>query len=306
MLIDWLQKPSTIIWGLYLAAAELASCLPSYSFSCILVSDENHAKDYSGNQPCATMHEAVFRFSKFIWVNATHDNISGFAAVAVAVFTFTLWRSTLKLWETGEKQIAVAKVSADAAIESNKLTSELFQSEQRAWISAAATLASGLTWEESGARLYIDVILDNVGKSPALDVSFEADTFMSGRENPEPEAGLSQFCEKIVQRRSSPRAKGVTVFPGKPTHVMYSLLVRRTDIDRNIVIKPDWFSPMIQGCVVYKTTGAPDMKYTGILYNILARHETDPFCAKLLRISNGDLQIDQFGIGPYAGGDIAT
>jgi hypothetical protein len=26
----------------------------------------------------------------------------------VAVFTFTLWQSTLKLWETGEKQIAVA------------------------------------------------------------------------------------------------------------------------------------------------------------------------------------------------------
>jgi hypothetical protein len=59
MLIDWLQKPSTITWGIYFTAAELSSCLPSYSFSCILVSNENHAKDYSGNQPCATMHEAA-------------------------------------------------------------------------------------------------------------------------------------------------------------------------------------------------------------------------------------------------------
>src|ERR1700730_510310 len=125
MLIDWLQKPSTIICGLYLAAAELSSCLPSYSFSCILVSNENHAKDYPGNQTCATMHEAVFRFSKFIWVNANHDNISAFAAVAVAVFTFTLWQSTLKLWETGEKQIAVAKEAADAAKQSADVAEQM-------------------------------------------------------------------------------------------------------------------------------------------------------------------------------------
>ena len=114
-MIDWLQKPSTIVWGLYLAAAELSSCLPSYSFSCILISDENSAKDYSGNQSCATVHEAVFRFVRFIWVNANHDNINAFAAVAIAVFTFTLWRSTLKLWEAGEKQIIVASKAADAA-----------------------------------------------------------------------------------------------------------------------------------------------------------------------------------------------
>ena len=82
-MIDWLQKPSTIVWGLYLAAAELSSCLPSYSFSCILISDENSAKDYSGNQSCATVHEAVFRFVRFIWVNANHDNINAFAAVAI-------------------------------------------------------------------------------------------------------------------------------------------------------------------------------------------------------------------------------
>jgi hypothetical protein len=63
---------------------------------------------------------------------------------------------------------------------------------------------------------------------------------------------------------------------------------------------------MIQGCVVYRTTGSSDLKYTGILYSILGRHETDPMIATMLRISNGDLQPNQFGIGPYPGGDIAT
>jgi hypothetical protein len=104
MLVDWLQKPSVIIWGIYLAVAELFSCLPSYSFSCVLVSEEDHPKNNSGNQTCATVHEPVFRLLRFIWVHADRDNINAFAAVAVAIFTFTLWRSTLKLWEAGEKQ----------------------------------------------------------------------------------------------------------------------------------------------------------------------------------------------------------
>jgi hypothetical protein len=168
MLIDWLQKPSTIVWGLYLAAAELSSCLPSYSFSCILVSDENNAKDYSGNQSCATVHEAIFRFLRFIWVNANHDNINAFAAVAVAVFTFTLWRSTLKLWETGEKQIAIAKVSADAAIESNKLSRDLSVAENRPWLSVNIIIGHrGLYFDENGANLDLVFIVKNTGKTPA-------------------------------------------------------------------------------------------------------------------------------------------
>ncbi|MGO9006429.1 MAG: hypothetical protein ACLQIQ_17315 [Beijerinckiaceae bacterium] len=105
MLIEWLQKPSTIFLGIYIAIAELLSCLPSYSFSCILISNENYGKVYSGNQACATLHEAVFRFLRFIWDHADRDNINAFAAVAVAVFTFTLWRSTKDLWKAGKEAL---------------------------------------------------------------------------------------------------------------------------------------------------------------------------------------------------------
>ena len=37
------------------------------------------------------------------------------SGIAVAVFTFTLWRSTLLLWQAGEKQITAAQTAANAA-----------------------------------------------------------------------------------------------------------------------------------------------------------------------------------------------
>jgi hypothetical protein len=172
--IGWLQKPSTLIWGVYLAAAELGSNLPSYSFSCILVSDENHAKDYSGNQTCATVHEAVFRFLRFIWVHADRDNINAFAAVAVAVFTFTLWRSTLKLWEVGEKQITVAKESADAAtraVETN-------EKQMRAYI--------GFSGHSLNERKEFIITVKNFGNTQAHNVTGHLNMYwlQSGQELP--------------------------------------------------------------------------------------------------------------------------
>lgn len=169
-MIDWLQKPSTLIWGIYLAAAELGSNFPSYSFSCILVSDEDHAKDYSGNQPCATMHEAVLRFLRFIWVNANHDNINAFAAVAVAVFTFTLWRSTLKLWETGEKQIAVADKAANAAKQSADVAKQALYGTEAPFIFIIITRADGKpVISPRGVESPEDVYtFHNYGRSPAI------------------------------------------------------------------------------------------------------------------------------------------
>jgi hypothetical protein len=60
------------------------------------------------------MHEAIFRSIRFLWDNASHDNIAAFGSIAVAVFTFTLWRSTHKLWETTRESVLAAKQAAEA------------------------------------------------------------------------------------------------------------------------------------------------------------------------------------------------
>ena len=129
-----------------------------------MVSDENHTKDYSGNQSCATVHEAIFRFLRFIWVNANHDNINAFAAVAVAVFTFTLWRSTLKLWEAGEKQIAVANVGIEVA-------RRTYITEHRTWVKVIPTEIGPVTFDSDRIIVNITGEAENIGGSPAVAVN---------------------------------------------------------------------------------------------------------------------------------------
>ena len=47
-------------------------------------------------------------------VGTSHDNIAAFGSIAVTVFTFNLWRSTHKLWETTRESVFAAKQAAEA------------------------------------------------------------------------------------------------------------------------------------------------------------------------------------------------
>jgi hypothetical protein len=115
MLMDRLSSQMTLVWMIYFLFAELLSLMPSQLSSCILVSEEASAENYSGNYACASMHEAVFRLLRYIWDNASHDNVIAFGTVLIALFTFVLYRSTTKLWLAGERQIEVARTAANAA-----------------------------------------------------------------------------------------------------------------------------------------------------------------------------------------------
>src|SRR5205085_11515944 len=91
---------------------ELLSWMPSQASSCILISEEANSKDYSGDYACATMHEAIFRFARYVWDNASHDNIIAFGTILIALFTYVLYRSTNKLWDAGERQLSHLETTA--------------------------------------------------------------------------------------------------------------------------------------------------------------------------------------------------
>jgi hypothetical protein len=99
----------TLVWLIYFSFAELLSLLPSQATSCILVDEKANTENYSGNYPCASMHEAIFRFVRYIWDNSGHDNVVAFGTILIAIFTYVLYRSTNKLWEAGEKQFVLAR-----------------------------------------------------------------------------------------------------------------------------------------------------------------------------------------------------
>lgn len=53
-------------------------------------------------------------FKNLTFIDTYHDTINAFAALAVALFTFTLWRSTIDLYRAGENTAELARRSADA------------------------------------------------------------------------------------------------------------------------------------------------------------------------------------------------
>jgi hypothetical protein len=86
----------------YVAFAEILSWETSKWPACLVASEYQNASYQAGNGTCATLHEGVMRFLAFIWGYVTHDNVSAAAAVVVAIFTLTLWRSTRLLWLSSE------------------------------------------------------------------------------------------------------------------------------------------------------------------------------------------------------------
>jgi hypothetical protein len=89
----------------YIGFAQWASTWWSQLPLCILISDYQPTYNHTENQSCATFFEGVVRFLRFLWESADHDNVIAFGTIMVAVFTFTLWQSTKRLWEASERQL---------------------------------------------------------------------------------------------------------------------------------------------------------------------------------------------------------
>jgi hypothetical protein len=109
MLMERLTSPMTLVWLIYFSVMELISLGPLQASSCILISEEAKAENYSGDYACATMHEAIFRLIRYVWRHASHDNVIAFGTILIAIFTYVLYRSTDKLWEAGDQQFKIIR-----------------------------------------------------------------------------------------------------------------------------------------------------------------------------------------------------
>jgi hypothetical protein len=211
-MVEFFEKPSTIVWMLYLVIAEGLSCLPSYAPFCVLVSDENNAKNQPGYQACATMHEGVFRSVRFIWDRATPENINAFAAIAVAVFTYTLWRSTEKLWKVSLGQTEDTKTALQLARDDLAVARRNAETAERAavansrpWLKVDVDIGDQpLTISREGASVSVAISARNVGNAPALCVSPHAWMFAwNAAPNKDPFTMHERRCEEVRAAQSN-------------------------------------------------------------------------------------------------------
>ena len=143
----------------YLAVAEVLSWETSKFPLCIVVSQYQSANNQSGYQTCATFHEGVVRGFFFVWGYINHDNVTAIGTLLIALFTWTLWRSSTKLWIVTNETIKLARAE--------------FNSTHRPRIRIKNVwIMRPLVPDEP---VVVDVLLVNVGNAPAVIHSFGID-----------------------------------------------------------------------------------------------------------------------------------
>ena len=93
------------------------------------------------------------------------DALVALSGLAVAFFTFTLWRSTHRLYEAGERQIAVAKQAANAA--TMAANASMVQERPHLFLSLNR---EAVGYVEPGRVMFprIEYAFMNYGRSPAI------------------------------------------------------------------------------------------------------------------------------------------
>lgn len=159
----------------------------------------------SGQEYCAVHNLAAFillSIGKFLDSSAVV--ITALATVAIGWFTWTLKASTDKLWEAGERQIAVAENAAKSADASNVLAREVFITEQRPWLLWYIPLVANMTNNGRHLEIRIDGDLTNIGKAPAFNINYFGKFYVPTPGEAAINMGQAYFAEHIRECAAMP------------------------------------------------------------------------------------------------------
>jgi hypothetical protein len=95
----------------YLTFAEVLSLEASkWGAPCLVISKYPSTYYQFDRETCAPLHEGIKRALAFFSEHLSHDNITAAATVCIAIFTYTLWRSTHAMWLVTNQSLRVANM----------------------------------------------------------------------------------------------------------------------------------------------------------------------------------------------------
>lgn len=146
--------------GKVLAIALLLVALFLAPFFQETYNDQCPAKAKGDSEQCSAEHVISLSFSRAgQFLRDNHDVIIALGTLFIALFTFTLWRSTEKLWDAGERQINLAE-------EQHRTTKAI----QRAYVTLnernPIRLGNGVS--PGDGDFTISVVVKNWGATPAV------------------------------------------------------------------------------------------------------------------------------------------
>jgi hypothetical protein len=123
---------------------------------------------------CSVFQAPIFRF--LFWFANAFDNhgeaVIALFTIVLAISTIGLWRSTRKLWEAGEKQIAVAAFAANSSEQSaraaHRAAAIMDQTAERQLRAYVVVTHAKVTNFEGMPEFYLEY--QNAGQTPAYDL----------------------------------------------------------------------------------------------------------------------------------------
>lgn len=205
---------------------------------------------------------------------------------ALAWYTASLYRATVALGkeaktsgaaqtEKMEKSIVVAQTAADAAVESNKLSREMFISSERPWVVVDfVQVKSGLIFNEIGASLDIEFTFKNVGKSPARNVTVEVKLYPMSPLFSDPVGEQNAFVLSTQDNETYvPRARRVLHRTHDET-LQRSVFITKPDLDKATSFEDIKFIvPVVIGWVRYEFITDDEFYYTNFMYQVFREPE---------------------------------
>ena len=210
--------------------------------------------------------------------------------------------------ETTKRAVSAARDQAAAAVAANKISEELYISQERPWVSLDhVVFIEPLRVDGGAVNAVLRFVLKNVGHSPATNVWVEPKLMLlNSWKSPVvrfPVDAQREICDDPL-RFKSPNA-GPVIFPDGEGYISYSLATSAQELAESRA-NPDPNSkalmPYLVGCVDYRFTFSPEHHQTGFIFAVY-RKQRDGL-GPLLSTEDGTVEPDDLILDPTIGSGI--
>ena len=245
------------------------------------------------------------------------------ATIAIAWFTFTLWRATNGLLNAAKMQqsdmktsLEIARDAADAstkaAVAAQKSADSLLMN-LRPWLCCQPEIFGPLIYnEQRDAKFQFRFHIKNLGQSPAVAIQFLPFLALNSPQHEQPIIRLQKWAEHNrampprVARVLFPENKtifgedlGLVLFPGETHTVDYTIPITRAEIEKSCedTMPQMIFWPSLCGIVSYSYPLASVRADTGFVYGIMLNGMPNFKLDEVAEMANMSLRNDLFGTG---------
>jgi hypothetical protein len=293
-----LKRNWALIALVYLTFAEILSLAPVPDLALCLIEPEHgqQATDHNEKKYCPAFHTGIVASLDAIdgFLERHDKSVIGAFTIVLAISTIGLWLATNRLWSAGERQLDLL---ADTSATQSRDMEKALIAANRAWIKIQIGVGGPIEYNVNGANFTLIYMLENVGKSPALNIVFHPRLidYATG--------GITGELLKHIQLRkefSIPASfgYGYALFPGEKLEQPITVSMTQEQIKEAAKQLPAIY-PAVIGSVTYRTGLDDAVHQTGFAVQIHRSEEPRPFTTErnyahsVIWTEEGDVPADQ-------------